>query len=196
IPTHFNVKGQPDDYSSKMGFVYIILTVIVLVFGIFLLLQNIDKIDPKRVDMPISSTFNIISMGLVFFLTVINLFMIMKSAQNINIMDKAEVPFLGLLFAFLGNYMYNIKPNYFVGIRIPWTLNSDYNWRKTHQLAGRIWFVGGILLTIVSLLVSAIYAHIILSIALAIMVIIPIGYSFMLFKKEKDNPGIAKKDIE
>lgn len=120
----------------------------------------------------------------------------MKSAQNINIMDKAEVPFLGLLFAFLGNYMYNIKPNYFVGIRVPWTLNSDYNWKKTHQLGGRIWFIGGILITIISLLIPAVYAHIVLTVVLAIMVIIPIGYSFILFKKEKDNPDIAKNDLQ
>lgn len=196
IPTHFNAAGQPNDYSTKMSFFYSILALAVLSIGTYLLLQNIDKIDPKRANKPIASSFNILSVGLVFFLTVMNLFIIMKSAQNINIMDKAEVPFIGLLFAFLGNYMHNVKPNYFIGIRIPWTLNSDYNWRKTHQLGGKIWFIGGIILTIVSLFLSQVYAHIFMAVALAIMVIIPIAHSFRLFKKEEANPNISKTDNE
>jgi len=196
IPTHFDVEGKANGYSSKNDFFFMVLTLVVLPIGTYFLLQNLNKIDPKRVDKPTSSAFSIIGVGLVFFIAAINLFIVMKSAQNINIMDKAEVPFLGLLFAFLGNYMYNIKPNYFVGIRVPWTLNSDYNWKKTHQLGGRIWFIGGILITIISLLISAVYAHIVLTVAVAIMVIIPIGYSFMLFKNEKDNPDIANNDVQ
>ena len=196
IPTHFDASGKANGFSSKLDFFYMVLTLVVVSFGTYLLVQNLNKIDPKRAGKPASSAFNVISVGLVFFLAAINLFIVMKSAQNINIMDKAEVPFLGLLFAFLGNYMYNIKPNYFVGIRVPWTLNSDYNWKKTHQLGGRIWFIGGILITIISLLIPAVYAHIVLTVVLAIMVIIPIGYSFILFKKEKDNPDIAKNDLQ
>lgn len=194
IPTHFNIHGKPDAYSSKMSFFYLILTLAVISFGTYLLLQNINRIDPKRVSKPLPSAFNVLSVGLVFFLTVMNLFIIMKSAQSINIMDKAEVPFIGLLFAFLGNYMYNVKPNYFVGIRIPWTLASDYNWKKTHQLGGRIWFIGGIILTIVSLFLSRVAAHVFMAGAVVVMVIVPIAYSFMLFKREQANPNIRNED--
>jgi len=42
---------------------------------------------------------------------------------------------VSLLIAGIGNLMYSIKPNYFVGIRTPWTLNSEFVWRKTHQHA-------------------------------------------------------------
>jgi len=196
IPTHFNIHGQADDYSSKMSFFYLILALAVVSFGTYLLLQNINKIDPKRVAKPLPSAFNVLSVGLVFFLTVMNLFIIMKSAQSINIMDKAEVPFIGLLFAFLGNYMYNVKPNYFVGIRIPWTLASDYNWKKTHQLGGRIWFIGGIILTIVSLFLPRVAAHVFMAGAVVVMVIVPIAYSFMLFKKEQANPNIRNEDAQ
>ena len=33
--------------------------------------------------------------------------------------------------------MHSIKPNYFVGMRLPWTLESEANWRSTHQFASR-----------------------------------------------------------
>ena len=54
----------------------------------------------------------------------------------------------GLLFAFMGNLMHNIKPNYFAGVRTPWTLEDPDTWRATHRLAGKLWFGGGIFVTI------------------------------------------------
>ena len=34
---------------------------------------------------------------------------------------------LGTLYIVLGNYLPTVKPNYTVGIRVPWTLNDQYN---------------------------------------------------------------------
>jgi uncharacterized membrane protein len=53
---------------------------------------------------------------------------------------------MGAFFAVLGNYMHSIKPNYFVGFRTPWTLESEDNWRKTHQLVSKVWVPGGLLI--------------------------------------------------
>src|ERR1700679_507710 len=38
-----------------------------------------------------------------------------------------------LTFLVLGNYVGTFRPNYFVGIRTPWTLESDEVWRATHR---------------------------------------------------------------
>ena len=61
---------------------------------------------------------------------------------------------MGLLFALLGNNMYNIKPNYFAGIRLPWTFESEDNWRKTHHLAGRFWFFGGLIFAVITFFIN------------------------------------------
>ena len=57
-------------------------------------------------------------------------------------------PLIGLLFAFLGNYFKTIKPNYFIGIRTPWTLENEEVWKKTHLIGGKLWFVGGLLMAL------------------------------------------------
>jgi protoheme IX farnesyltransferase len=38
------------------------------------------------------------------------------------------------------------------GIRTPWTLTSDRAWDKTHRLMGRLFFISGLLLVLLSLL--------------------------------------------
>ena len=46
----------------------------------------------------------------------------------------------------MGNYMPKLKVNHTVGIRLPWTLQSEDNWHKTHRLAGKLWVLGGLIL--------------------------------------------------
>ena len=40
--------------------------------------------------------------------------------------------------------MGKIRPNWFVGVRTPWTLSSRRSWNKTHRLAGWLFVVMGI----------------------------------------------------
>jgi uncharacterized membrane protein len=51
-----------------------------------------------------------------------------------------------VLLAVMGNYLGNLRPNYFIGIRTPWTLESPATWRATHRLGGRLMFFGALLL--------------------------------------------------
>jgi uncharacterized membrane protein len=55
----------------------------------------------------------------------------------------------------LGNYLPNLRPNYFVGIRTPWTLEDAETWRATHRLGGKLMFFGSLLLLISEFFVSA-----------------------------------------
>jgi len=92
---------------------------------------------------------------------------------------------IGLLWCISGNYMYNIKPNHFAGFRTRWTLNNEENWRKTHLLGGKLWFAGGLLITIASL-VTSIYGTVIIFVSISIIIIlIPFIYSYRLYKKQK-----------
>ena len=42
--------------------------------------------------------------------------------------------------------MPKLKVNHTVGIRLPWTLQSEDNWHKTHRLVGKLWVLGGLIL--------------------------------------------------
>jgi uncharacterized membrane protein len=92
---------------------------------------------------------------------------------------------VGLLLAFIGNYFPNLKPNYFAGLRLPWTLENEDNWRKTHRLAGKIFFAGGLLLAVTCLFTPPVVSIIIFFTGTITMVVIPCVYSYRLYKKQQ-----------
>ncbi len=88
---------------------------------------------------------------------------------------------LGLILIIMGNYMPKTKQNYTLGIRLPWTLNSEENWNKTHRLAGYVWIIGGICIILSSWL--NIYSYFTSMVILISLVITPTVYSYLLYKK-------------
>jgi uncharacterized membrane protein len=96
--------------------------------------------------------------------------------------------FIGILIALLGNYFQSIRPNYFIGIRTPWTLENETVWKKTHRLGGRLWFGGGLIIIILTLILGNNKAiAITFTSIIAILVIVPIVYSYFEFLKQKSN---------
>ena len=87
--------------------------------------------------------------------------------------------FVGLLFIAIGNYLPKTKRNYTMGIKLPWTLNSDENWRRTHRLGGICFIIIGISFIISVFLKS----EIIFIVSLIIGTIIPSVYSYYLYTK-------------
>ena len=59
--------------------------------------------------------------------------------------------FLGLMLVVVGNYLPKTRQNFYIGIRIPWTLASEENWNRTHRLAGFLWVAGGLVLLLLTL---------------------------------------------
>ena len=81
----------------------------------------------------------------------------------------------------LGNYMGTVRQNYFIGIKVPWTLNNAEVWTRTHRMAGRLWFWGGIA-GVVALIIIKDPFFVLLPI-LGILIIVPIIYSYMIYQK-------------
>ena len=90
---------------------------------------------------------------------------------------------IGAFFVLLGNYFKTIKPNYFVGIRTPWTLENEAVWKSTHKLGGKLWVVGGLLIIITSLVFSEPTALTLSIVITAIITLVPIAHSYLEFKK-------------
>ena len=126
-----------------------------------------------------------IAFALVVFLSGIQFFLLSASVSGHFGLDKLFLPFMGLFLAYLGNLMNSIKSNYFVGIRTPWTLEDPDTWRATHQLAGKIWFIGGILITVATLFLSAKMGFIVFIASTVIMALMPVIYSYIYFTKHK-----------
>lgn len=186
IPVHWGLDGNPNGYGNRDTLLYTSILLSGISILVYLLLINIHKIDPNRAKAGKAQVFDVIAIGTVLFMAALNLIIIQNALNpEADVWSKMFVPLMGLLFVFLGNFMYNIKPNYLAGIRVPWTLNDEDNWKKTHRLGGITWFIGGVLITVFSLAASKKLSMAIMQGCLTIMVIIPIVYSYMLFKRKQ-----------
>lgn len=183
VPMHYNVHGAVDRYGSPSELLAMILFITGISVGIYFLLRYLPVIDPKRKAQPGESNFNKMALGIVLFMAGLSTLIIYADLHPGLKMEKLTMPVVALLFAFLGNVMYNIKPNYFAGLRTPWTLEDEDTWRATHRMGGKLWFAAGLLLAIATLVLPAAIAATVFTCTVLAIVLIPAVYSYVYFKK-------------
>jgi uncharacterized membrane protein len=182
VPMHWNIKGEIDKYGDKSELIIIPFLLPLLVYVIFLV---VPKIDPKNKLNKMGNKLQTIKFLLTSFMSIIALFII-YSAKNKSITNPNYIVFLiGLLYLILGNYFKIIKANYFIGIRTPWTLENETVWKETHKLGGKMWFIGGFIIIISSLLLDKQTNFTLFIIVTTIISIIPIVYSYLKFQNLK-----------
>ena len=175
IPTHWNVAGEVDGWSSK-SFAIFGLPCILLAAQWLCMLGTLS--DPKRENHPdkiLHLVLWIIPVISVLLFTLTYAVALGKEAR----VELILPVFIGLVFAIIGNYMPKCKQNYTIGIKIPWTLNSEENWNKTHRFAGRLWVICGLVIMLTGFFGGF---WIFLGITL-LMVLAPFIYSYLLHRK-------------
>ncbi len=190
IPIHFTAQGNPDNYGSRatMG-----ITLTFLSLGTYLLLLVIPKIDPKKNFSIFSKTYQKLRFILSAFFCAL-CFIIILSVKDSQLNPSWLSVVFGLLFALMGNYLSNIRPNYFIGIRTPWALENETNWKKTHFLAGRLWFFSGLFLILMTFIIPVSFRPYVFLCIVIIISVIPIIYSYIIYKKDdnKDSNNLLK----
>ena len=182
IPIHWNHEGEIDNWGSKYFLIGLLFLLPVLTY---FLMCVIPKIDPKKRIEIMGGKYYQIKFVVVVFMSVLALFIIHSSQSQMLSSPTMVLILIGLLFMALGNYFKVIKQNYFLGIKTPWTLESEEVWKLTHILAGKLWIIGGLLVVIFCLVLpenSIFYVFITIT---AIITIVPIAYSYLTFKELK-----------
>ena len=184
IAMHFNLKGDIDRYGSKNELMTMILILIAVNAVVYLLLPQVYRIDPKRYAPENKGRLFRIAFAMAVFTSAVLCLLIYSSIHgNIKFSMRFILAGVGLMLAIVGNYIYNIKPNYFAGIRLPWTLNDDENWKRTHLLGGKLLFGGGLLIAVICLFAPFTFSMIALFTVLSVVILITCIYSYRLYKK-------------
>ena len=175
IPVHWNANGEVDGWSSK-AFAVFGLPLLMLVFQWLCTLGT--GADPKKANHPekvVQLVLWIIPVITIFLFTVTYMVALGQEVR----MEVIMPVLVGLLLTVVGNYMPKCKQNYTIGIKIPWTLNSEENWNKTHRFAGWIWTFGGLAIMLTGF-VGGVWFF--LPVVL-VMVFAPMIYSYILHRK-------------
>ncbi len=147
VPSHWNFAGEVDGYSSKYLWLFLCALPLAITFG----LRVLPRVDPKlakakEAGQPLGKAYDVTCVVTVAAIMVISLVGLLAALGVAIPMERVIPGMVGALLVGIGNYMPQIKPSYFMGVRTPWTLSSDVVWRKTHRAAGILFCGCGIVL--------------------------------------------------
>jgi uncharacterized membrane protein len=185
IPCHWNIKGEIDGYYGKWTGVLLFPGINLAMLLLMIALPYISvryKNAQERFDKVIPSLATII----IFFFAGIHIYMILLAKEILNPSGNMIFYIIGLMFIMLGNLLPKIPSNFFAGVRTPWTLSSEDVWRKTHRLGGISFIIAGLLMIVITaILGNNSTANIIMVVLFMSLVLYPVLYSFILYKKEE-----------
>jgi len=180
LPAQFGLKGEVNNYWDKGS--------LIGVFGALgivlpLLLQLIRRIDPKSENYRnFENAYGMIRLAIaVLFDTALVISVSYGLNQDISA-GKIIIAILGLMFMVIGNFMPQIRHNYFLGIRTAWTLESPEVWRRTHRFSGFMWAAAGLMFVIGAFL-PGVWGPTILLAGLTVSIILPLVYSWFISKR-------------
>jgi uncharacterized membrane protein len=180
VPSHWNIHGQVDGYSSRFWGAY---AMPLLNAGIYFLMLVAPYIDPRRDNyVKFSSVYRVMKALLICFFAGMYILVILAALGYPVSVDRFVPLGIAFLIIIIGNYMGKFRHNYFVGIKVPWTLADEAVWRKTHRLAAPLWVAAGFC-GVVGALFGGMTAFVLLLAPLALASIIPVIYSYRLYKR-------------
>jgi uncharacterized membrane protein len=181
IPSHFGI-GSIGDYTSRD---HIWLLTSALPMGTYALLTALPRFDPRRRLAADSRSLHKLTLLLVGGLSALACYCLYLALHPERLPGREMGASIALFFALLGNYLTTVQPNYFLGIRTPWALESDIVWLKTHRLVGRLFFGGGLVLAALAVLGPLEWFEPTLLFVLLGAVGLGYGYSYWLYQRLK-----------
>lgn len=182
MASHWNINDEVDGYMPKFWGVFLMPLVALGMFALFITLPNMDPLKANIAQF--RGVFNLFILLVTAFMLYVHGLTLAWSlgVQTFN-MSAAMLPFLGVLFVFIGLMLRQAKRNFFIGIRTPWTLSSDSVWDKTHQLGSVLFMLSGALVIAGSFFGGTI-AFWLLFVPLMASVLTTIIYSYILYQRE------------
>jgi len=143
MATHWDELGQANGFSSKTFGLYFLPA---MQLGLAVLLYFVPQIDPRRENIRkfrgIYNNFLVIILG--FFAYVHFLSLVWNLGIKVDFITWM-IPAFAVIFFAAGSMISHAQPNFFIGIRTPWTLSDNTVWEKTHTAGGRAFKVSAIL---------------------------------------------------
>lgn len=193
IPVHWNAQGLPDRFSNRQEALLLLWLLPAIAAFSALVFLVLPRIEPMRDNLLKSRkaykavwvTIMLLFLGIHGGLS----YMMLNSsgdAMQSNEFVRVIIAGTGIMFIVLGNYLPKTRQNWFLGVRTPWTLSSEYTWEKTHRLAGRLFFCVGFICLLAAFTVNGIYLVFVVTGASISAALISVTYSFFVYRDAPD----------
>lgn len=148
-PIHWNAAGAVDGYGSPL---LAVMLAPLIALAVVILMPLMPKLDPRHENYTsFQGSYKLIMSVLVLFFALIHGIVIGAGLGWPISIPRTMMLGMGVMFGLIGNELGRVQPNYFVGIRTPWTLANPEVWRRTHRMGGRMLAGAGVLLIVLGL---------------------------------------------
>ncbi|HEV7406268.1 MAG TPA: SdpI family protein [Chthoniobacteraceae bacterium] len=188
VPMQWNLRGQVNWYAPAGWGLLVLPVAMLLTYGVFYLREALDRSRLHAEDGRLSShgkavrTIRLVMSLLVLALCLLQIANALGRHPDFGRLSEAAAPFA---LALVGNFFGKLKPNRYLGVRVPWTLRSETVWRKTHRVAGRLYTGVGLVAGTLCLLLPSEYVVEILAAWLALIILVPLGVAWQASREER-----------
>lgn len=142
IPMHWNLQGRVDGYGPKTWGVFIMPATMA---GLLVLFAVLPSLSPRPFSIDeFRATYGYIVVVILAMMAYIQAAMLFAIARGgVDLMQLMTVGIF-VAFALMGNVMGKIRRNFFMGVRVPWTLASERVWNETHRLTAWLMVAAGL----------------------------------------------------
>lgn len=145
IPVHFAADGSVNRYGSRFEAFLLMPVMAMVLSGLFALAPLID---PRGGNLRRSRPFVLVSWAGTIWMLALAQGVVTVAVTGI-VGEAGWIPRLGgvataILLVVTGNVLGKARPNWFFGLRTPWTLSSDRAWDRTHLWGGRLFVLAGL----------------------------------------------------
>jgi uncharacterized membrane protein len=180
-PIHWNAAGEVDGYGSPLVATFLAP---LIALATLVLMQWLPRLDPRRESYAqFAGTYRLIMTVLVLFFAVLELSTVGAALGWPISIPRVMMIAMGLMFALIGNELGRVQPNYFVGIRTPWTLADPEVWRRTHRVGGRMLAGAGLLMLLLGLVAPAEVGFFLGIGALLVASLGSVAYSYIVWRQ-------------
>ena len=182
VPTHWNMQGEVDGWSSRFVVAWMIPLTMASMLVIFRILPHID---PRRANYEkFRGAYDAIVITTMVFMTGLHMLLLAFATGSEVPIGRVIPAAVGAFFMVLGVLLPRAHPNWFIGIRTPWTMTSDVAWERTHRLGGTLFLLSGVL-TVLASVVTPRQAAWVLIVSASVAGVTVIAYSYVVWRQEK-----------
>jgi uncharacterized membrane protein len=181
-PVHWDIHGQVNGVVAKPWGPFITP---LMIAGMASLAWVLPVISPKQFRIePFAQAFDRIMLAVIALPALITASELAEALGAPPLIGRILPLSAGLMLIIIGDVLGKTTPNFFVGVRTPWTLASPEVWRRTHRLAGRFFVVAGLCFVVAGVVGAGVLIPIVVTLAAALA---PVAYSYWLYRKlERD----------
>lgn len=141
VPIHWNRQGIIDGYGPRALGVFLMPLVMA---GMWVLMRALPKIDPRRANYArMQGAYDLVVNATMTVMAIIHAMIIAAMLGARVPMPRLMPAVIGVLLVVVGNVLPRARPNWFFGIRTPWTLSNDRVWERTHRVGGYLMVAAG-----------------------------------------------------